>query len=176
MLSKRANRLVLLKTSILLSHYKLIPFKEGYKFINSSGDEYYAYFTPFTLQASETATVETFCFGFECKKLNPGSRQVYDEATKITIANIIKNYFESSEENAILYVCLNNDKMARHRNVIFGKWFSEFGKGYERHKSKIETEKLDSYSSIIVKENNPNKQAFINAFHFTIDYWFPQSQ
>lgn len=163
-----------LQIFVLSSLYSLSPSKGGYIFTNTAGDGYYTYFTPFTLQAKDTAPIETVSFGFECKRVNPDKRQVYDDKAKRTIVHIIKNYFDKSNGNALLYICLNSDGKARHRNIIFGKWFKELGQGYERHKSKVETENLDFFSSILVKVDNPKKKSIINAFHFTIDYWFPQ--
>ncbi|SEL98592.1 hypothetical protein SAMN05216436_10173 [bacterium A37T11] len=74
----------------------------------------------------------------------------------------------------MLYLCLNIDGKARYRNIIFNRWFRELGDGFEQHKSKIETNKLDFYSSLLVKSNNPIKNSLIQAFHFTIDFWFPE--
>jgi len=156
--------------------YKLYPFKEGYRFTNATGDEYYAYFTSFELQTPYHTTIETVSFGFECKRTDLQAKQVYDESTKKTIIHLIEDYFRLNGDNALLYICLNSDEMARHRSVIFGKWFNEFGDGYERYKSDIKTEKLNFYSSVIVKESNPNKTKLVEAFNFTIDYWFPESQ
>jgi hypothetical protein len=157
----------------LLSLYNLQQFKEGYKFINNSGDEYYAYFTPFTLKSSDNEIIETVSFGFECKRSDPEKRQVYDEKTKLTIIYIINEYFKKNGDNALLYICLNNDGKARHRNITFNKWFRELGQDYERYKSKIETEQLNFFSSILVKKDNRQKEKFINVFEVTINFWFP---
>jgi hypothetical protein len=156
----------------LSSLYNLQQFKEGYKFTNNKGDEYYAYFTPFSLKTPEDEVIETISFGFECKRFGSQKRQVYDERTKLTIIHIIHNYFKVNGDNALLYICLNNDGKARQRNVTFNRWFTELGQGYERHKSKIETERLNFYSSILVKKSNTKKKKFIDAFNYTIDFWF----
>ncbi|RYE19888.1 MAG: hypothetical protein EOP45_11925 [Sphingobacteriaceae bacterium] len=156
--------------------YSLFPDGQGYRFKNAVGDEYYAYFTPFTLQTEDNIPYETMSFGFECKRVNPDKKQIYDERTKQTIAHIIKDYFDQNGDDALLYICLTNDGKARHRNIIFGKWFKELGNEYERHRSKIETQDLDFFSSILVKSNNPKKKKIVNAFHYTIDFWFPYEE
>jgi hypothetical protein len=159
----------------LLNLYNLRQFKEGYKFVNNSGDEYYAYFTPFTLKYSENETIETVSFGFECKRHDSSKRQVYDEYTKLTIVHVINEYFNKNGDNALLYICLNIDGKARHRNITFNKWFRELGQEYERYKSKTETEQLNFFSSILIKKDNQQKEKFTKAFEFTIDFWFPNN-
>ncbi|RKR85685.1 hypothetical protein BDD43_5956 [Mucilaginibacter gracilis] len=157
----------------MLSLYKIYPEKEGYRFTTTNGDEYYAYFTPFTLQTPYHTTTDIVSFGFECKRRNAQTKPLYDECTARTIVHIINNYFKLNGDNALLYICLNNDDFARHRNLIFGKWFNEFGRGYERHKSDAITGEMNFYSSILIKEDNPEKIKLIEAFYFTINYWFP---
>ncbi len=156
--------------------YNLYPVEAGYTFTTVNGDKYFAYFTPFTLQTKNYTEIETVSFGFECKRANPYSKQIYDSATKNTIVHLIKDYFSNKGEGALLYICLNNDEKGRHRNIIFSTWFNELGQGFERYKSKVETENLGFFSAIIIKENNPNMRNLISAFYFTIDYWFPEEE
>lgn len=154
--------------------YSLRQSVEGYYFVTEKGDEYFAYFTPFSLMDADGQLVETFSFGFECKRSASSNRLQYDERAKLTLVQIIKAYFETNGENALLYICINNDGRARQRNITFNSWFSELGEGFEKYRSDGRTKKLCFYSTIFVKASNTEKQKFIDAFYYTIDYWFPE--
>jgi len=71
-------------------------------------------------------------------------------------------------EQAFLYICDNKDGKARNRRITFGRWFNEANDEYERHHSHLKYDSDDWYSSIIVKKDNPNKQFYIDAYHYTL--------
>lgn len=143
----------------------------GYKFITSSGDIYIAYFTEFVLLAPTGNDLVVLSFGFTCKRSDNKKHQHYDIKVKQTIIFIIKEFFEEQNENAILYICINNDEKARNRQITFNSWFNEFNVDLEKHNSHESLGSLGFYSSILFKRNNPNKQNLIAAFYFTLEYW-----
>jgi hypothetical protein len=144
----------------------------GYKFITSQGDIYIAYFTEFILLDPLEEEISVVSFGFDCKRAQvKKKRQHYDDMVKHTIIHIIETFFYDQSENALLYICMNNDGKARNRHIAFNKWYIEFSEGFEKHNSSQALGKLDFYGSILIKKNNPNKRKLIDSFYFTINYW-----
>lgn len=143
----------------------------GYKFITSSGDIYVAYFTEFVLLDPSEQEVSVVSFGFNCSRADENKRRSYDNRIKRTIIHIIETFFYDQNDNAILYLCINNDEKARNRHITFCKWYNEFGESFEKHSSSEVHGKLGFYSSILFKKKNPNKQKLIDSFYFTINIW-----
>lgn len=152
------------------NHYNLISVPGGYEFTTISGDVYLVYFTEFSLlnPDDEQNYIETYSFGFNCKRANPDKRHRFDAKTKATILNILEQYFEEHGEDAFLYICLNTDGLARNRWITFGKWFREIENDYERHQSRIEYGSQHWYSALLVRQDNARKQRYIDAYHFTL--------
>jgi hypothetical protein len=171
MLSKRENRFPLLSILNLLSLYNLTSVPGGYEFTTNSGDVYLVYFTEFSLldPENEGSYIETYSFGFDCRRAHPEKKQRFDAATKATILDILKNFFDEHGEDAFLYICLNTDGMARNRRVTFGRWFRELKNDYERHQSHIDYGDQDWYSALLVRQDNPEKQRYIDAYHYTLE-------
>ncbi|MDR3693028.1 DUF6169 family protein [Mucilaginibacter sp.] len=86
-------------------------------------------------------------------------------------STLSKRFFYDQNDNAILYVCINNDEKARNRHITFCKWYNEFGQSFEKHSSSELHGKLGFYGSILFKKDNPNKQKLIDSFYFTINIW-----
>ena len=91
---------------------EILPDGAGYKFITSSGDVYIAYFTEFILLDPSEQEISVVSFGFTCKRADEEKRQHYDNKVKHTIIHIIEAFFNEQTENAILYICMNNDGKA----------------------------------------------------------------
>lgn len=68
---------------------------------------------------------------------------------KYTIIHIIETFFYDQNDNAILYVCINNDEKARNRHITFCKWYNEFDQSFEKHSSSEVHGKLGFYGSIL---------------------------
>ncbi|TFF30343.1 DUF6169 family protein [Mucilaginibacter psychrotolerans] len=116
---------------------------------------------------TEGEFVDARSFGFECVRKNPNKRQRYDVGTKSTILNILTNFFDKRSEDAFIYICLNTDGFARNRRIIFGRWFNELKSEYERHQSHIDYAEQGWYSALLIRKDNPSKQRYIDAFHYT---------
>ena len=143
----------------------------GYRFVTLAGDIYIAYFTEFILLDRSGRDISVVSFGFNCQRANQDKRHPYDSKVKQTIIYIIKEFFDDQDENAILYLCINNDGKARERQIIFNTWYNEFNEDFEKHNSSEVHGKLGFYGSILFKRSNPNKQKLIDSFYFTINYW-----
>jgi hypothetical protein len=127
----------------------------GYKFITFSGDIYIAYFTEFILLDTSEHDVPVVSFGFTCKRADEEKRSRYDIKIMYTIIHIIKDFFTEQDENAFLYICMNNDGRARHRQITFNKWYNEFGKDIEKHNSSEAHGNLGFYGSILLEKIIP---------------------
>jgi len=152
--------------------YDLTPVSEGYQFTNNSGDQYYVYLTAYSLLdpllQGEEAYVNVYMLGFNCKRAKPEDPFGYDANTKHTIISIFKSLLDQFNEEAFLYICDNKDGRARNRRITFGRWFNEANDGYEHHHSHFKYGSEDWYSAIIVKKDKPDKQFYIDAYHFTL--------
>jgi hypothetical protein len=142
----------------------------GYQFKTSSGDVYVAYFTEFTLLDSEENEIPVVSFGFACKR-STEEKPRYDSKVKQTIVYIIQDFFNKQPDDAVLYMCMNNDGKARSRHVTFNNWYRELNTDLEKHSSSSEQGNSGFYGSILLKSNNPNKKKLIASFYFTIGYW-----
>jgi hypothetical protein len=168
--SRKENRFPRLKILNSSNCYNLTSVPGGYEFTTTSGDFYFVYFTEFSLldPDDEQNHIETYSFGFDCKRADPDKKHRFDAGTKATILNILEQYFEEHGEDAFLYICLNTDGMARNRRITFGRWFREIKNEYERHESHIDYGDQDWYSALLVRQDNPEKQRYIDAYHYTL--------
>lgn len=143
----------------------------SYQFITSSGNTYVAYFTEFTLQDKNGNEIPTVSFGFSCKLANTEKPQRYDTKIKYTIISIITEYFSAQPADAILYFCMTQDGKAKNRHITFDRWFKEAGNELEKHDAPKESAQQGFYGSIVIKSTNPDKQKFIEAFYYTVEFW-----
>jgi hypothetical protein len=148
----------------------LLADESGYQFTTSDGDVYIAYFTEFTLIDSDQNEISATSFGFANK--GSGQKHQYDVKIKNTIVHLIREFFESQNDAAILYICINNDGRERNRHITFGRWFNEMNNEFERYSSSGEHAKAGFYSSIIFKSTNQRRLKLIEAFYFTIAYYW----
>lgn len=155
------------------AHYEVNRNKDGtsYHFTTSSGNIYIAYFTEFTLQDKNYGEVPILSFGFLCKKINLEKQQRYDEKIKYTIIYIINEFFRAQPNDAILYLCMNQDGKAKNRHITFDRWFKEAANNLEKHDAPEKSAAQGFYSFIVLKSENLDKQKFIDAFYFTINLW-----
>jgi len=153
--------------------YDFISAVEGqdYQFTTQSGDKYTAWFTEFFLQTQDQNELLIYSFGFECSRNSTESSLRFDTRIKATIQNIIIEFFKKHPNDAILYICSSADGKARNRHITFSNWFNEFGNNFTKCDSQIQYEGNDFYSSIIILNDNPQKDYLIDAFFFTIEYW-----
>ena len=152
----------------------LLEDENGYQFITDEGEVYIAYFTEFTLFDSEQNEVTATSFGFTNKDTSKNRK--HDPKVKNTIIYLIKEFFEQQDDSAILYICINNDSMEQNRHITFGRWFNEMNTTFERYSSLGEHAEAGFYCSIIFKNSNPRRLKLIEAFYFTIAYYWRLSE
>lgn len=89
-----------------------------------------------------------------------------DTKVSTTSAEIFIDFFKN-EQNIIVYTCETNDAKEYARFRKFNHWFSSFNDGSfkkEDFKLKDKLTNIIYYSSIIIKNNNPNKQEILLEF------------
>ncbi len=95
---------------------------------------------------------------------------------KMTLIKLIDDFFIAKGGEAVLYLCLNNDGKGKSRQAMFGKWFKDFKGNYERHQSSAKHEPKGFYGAVLLRTDNPIKAKIVQAFHYTIDYYWGLSQ
>lgn len=153
------------------AHYDVVKADDGssYQFTTTSGITYVAYFTEFTLMEANGDELQAISFGFTCDRLYGVKR--HDGRVRPTIVHIIEEFFDAQPDDALLYMCMDNDGRGRNRHITFGRWFKEVDGALEKHSFASKDPQEGFYSSIIIKSNNPQKQRMIDAFYYTINYW-----
>ena len=145
--------------------------EESYQFTTESGDKFTVWFTDFFLRNEEGKDIQIYSFGFDRLRNSLDSPNKFDAKVKATILNIITEFFRKNPHNAVLYICMPADGKARNRHITFSRWFNELGNNFTKCDSPIRYAEHDFYSSLIVLNNNPQKNVFIDAFFFSVEYW-----
>lgn len=89
-----------------------------------------------------------------------------DTKVSATTAEIFIDFFRN-EQNIIVYTCETNDAKEYARFRKFNHWFNSFNDGSfkkEDYKLKDNLTNIIYYSSIIIKNNNPNKHEILKEF------------
>lgn len=81
----------------------------------------------------------------------------YDAKVAKTIENIVEEFFHKVE-NALIYVCSDDDKKARQRHKIFDLWYSK-----SKHKDIVT--KIDNIITITTDKQNVEKLYTSFMFH-----------
>lgn len=155
------------------SRYNLTLSEDGqsYQFTTEAGNQYTAYFTEFFLQNERGEEFKISSFGFDRLKVPEESVIRFDPLIKSTIQHIITAFFDNNSEDAVLYICLPGDGLARSRHITFDRWFNELEHRLVKHDSHVKYAADDFYSSMILLANNPRKDILIDAFNYTLIYW-----
>jgi hypothetical protein len=105
----------------LQNPYKISTEDDDFVFATDVGLTYKITFQKHT--AFDDLGYSSFEFGFypvEDKTLN------YDSRIEDTIVFAIREFFERNPDSILLYVCDSSDGKARHRNILFGRWFNKY--------------------------------------------------
>jgi Family of unknown function (DUF6169) len=154
--------------------FTISPDRLGYEFSTANGIGYVVYFNEFFLMDRDMQDVCLYSFGFDYKA-SSSNRIEYDRKIKDTVIFILQDFFRQRNEDAIIYICQNNDSKSRGRSKLFDNWFLEFSDTFEKYDSEELYNRYHFYSSIIASKYNPVKQKLIDAFYFTISYWLKES-
>jgi len=135
--------------------YELTSTNEGFQFTNIYGDFYTVYITVYFLKNpkdnDEDEYINTYMFGFNCKRTVKAYPNRFDEKTKRTILSVFKKFVSDYPNDAFVYLCDDKDGMARNRRITFGSWFNETNMDHERQQSHVKYNGSTWYSCIIVK-------------------------
>lgn len=155
------------------SRYNLTLSEEGqsYRFTTDAGNQYTAWFTEFFLQNERGEEFKISSFGFDRLKVPEEPVIRFDPKVKSTIQHIISTFFAKNSEDAVLYICLPGDGLAKSRHITFDRWFNELGQQFIKYDSHVKYTEDDFYSSLILLANNPCKDILIDAFNYTLIYW-----
>ncbi len=152
----------------MLSPYSIITSDcdRNFSFQTSLGDVYFVYFTEFCLTKRNGQVLMVISFGFSCTEKS--LKTTYDPRIKSTICFILKSFLERNKDEAIVYLCLNNDGKAQYRHRIFNQWFTSFHNVYDKHEIILN----DFYASIIHLSTNQRKEEIIDSFEYTVKIFF----
>jgi hypothetical protein len=127
--------------------YEVTVTKEGYEFTTDQGIIYKLYFSSFYLTDEIGDDIKVLSFGFYNE---PETFHIKDPRVKVTIVGFIKDFFNKNPDIGMLYLCDQKGDLARHRRIIFGKWYRDIEHEIEKHDCREYHAKLGYYSSILV--------------------------
>lgn len=89
-----------------------------------------------------------------------------DKRIGSTIAHIFNDFFSKNSNSISIYICDSSDKKQEVRMKKFNQWFYEFHDStfIKIDEKLIDTEKNSFPIAMILKINNPNRMAIIDAF------------
>lgn len=156
----------------MLGLYEVTDDPDGlsYNFTTNTGDIYTVYFTEFTLTASDGEEVVVTSMGFTCTRLKLKLTYRHDKLVMLTILKIVEEFFHRNGEGALLYICMTQDGLARHRHIAFTRWFNHFENKdvYERIQAGEKYAKEGFYSTMVIRQDHPEKGYFRDAFFNTL--------
>ena len=157
----------------MFPQYDLTHTEQGsYRFTTDNGLEYVAFFTTCPIEDDDGNMHKVYSFGFERSGKYASNKFVdkYDQKIKHTIVSIIKNFFKSTGDNAIIYLCFPEDKYARHRSITFSRWYSESLSDEIQHIKKNIIIRDDTYyAGILVRKENPLRELIVEAVNVYIN-------
>lgn len=142
--------------------------ENSYIFETETGVIYEVNFKPSKYIFESGFSYSAFTFEFVIKVLeNPIHKSPpLDIKVSATTAVIFIDFFKN-EQNIIVYTCETNDSEEYTRFRKFNHWFQSFNDGSfmkEDFKLKDKLNNTIYYSSIILKNNNPNKHEILAEF------------
>lgn len=134
--------------------------ENSYHFITISGVEYIAYF----LEMNMFNACKVYSFSFERPQQG---NSTYDLRVGITILKIIGDFFEKNE-NTLLFTCDDGDGKQHYRNRLFDNWYKKYGVNeFDKHDKNI----YETFTSIIIRKDNPFYKETINEFEEFVSYF-----
>lgn len=142
--------------------------ENSYVFETEIGVIYEIKFKPSKYIFESGFSYSDFTFEFVIKVLqNPIHKSPpLDTKVSTTTAEIFIDFFKN-EQNIIVYTCETNDTKEYARFRKFNHWFNSFNDDSFKKEDYELKDKLTStvyYSSIIIKNNNPNKYQILAEF------------
>lgn len=153
--------------------YNLTLTEQGsYLFKTNADISYSAFFTSCNIDDKEGNTHHAFSFGFErCGKYSSEKfANKYDQRIKCTIIFIIKEFFRLHGNDALIYFCFQDDEYARHRSIVFNRWYvEEFAYDVEHYKKTVIIKENMLYGGMLILRDNPLGELLIEAVNAFFD-------
>lgn len=96
-----------------------------------------------------------------------------DNGVKDTVFAIINEFFRVNNAT-MLYICETGDGRQAMRSRLFSHWFTTFadkGKYSILQSSIVDSENIENYFAIILRNDNPNLQQVITEFANTVNFF-----
>ena len=130
-----------------------------YTFISRDGITYNVFFSP--LQEIYPKLINTYSFSIEREDKNA---HPIDARIAVTVATILKRFFENNE-NAMIMICDTLDGKEAKRRKLFDRWYKRFNDGsLEKYDASASTAEYELFISIYFTRTNPNRRQLIEAF------------
>ncbi|MCK8496036.1 DUF6169 family protein [Spirosoma sp. RP8] len=114
--------------------YPLISDEDGFLFTTDAGIEYRILTRPDADYFPDLEFAESiFSFSFYPANNAEPSKES-DPRIECTVIYALVLIFDSRPDVVLSFTCSTKDGRERHRSILFGKWFSQYGGGYTRIK------------------------------------------
>ena len=91
--------------------------------------------------------------------------EFYGNRCRVTIVNIIKEFFDRYDCALVAFIDTSTDKKGRARNRLFQSWFDKFGRDdFLIEPREIVFSESESYSFLIIRKSYGNALALVEAF------------
>lgn len=149
------------------AQYKLVKNNQGiYLFTSEAGYEYACYFVACKLTDKDGNNHLAYSFGFDRSGKFSSDKFAgrFDEKIKRTIISIIRKFFKINGDKALLYFCFPDDELARHRSIIFNKWYKdELSDDINHIKKDITYNRETFYGGMLILKRNPFYSLLVEA-------------
>lgn len=144
------------------SHYPFVANKSAkgtvYSFTTAGNFTYKLVFTSDADYLTDYPFAESvFSFAIETDEIGPK-----DPLIKNTVVFALSQVFKVLPDLIITYICSAADEKQRHRRILFGQWFREYGNGFARL---THTDKEQIYSAAIFRADHPHRQLIEDSFN-----------
>lgn len=106
-----------------------------------------------------------YCIDIYRSQKNKRTNDFYGSATRDTIIDIIKKFFDKYDCALVAFIDTSTDKKGKARHRLFKSWFNLFGnKEFVIEPREIVFSELESYSFLIIRKSYGNVTTIIEAF------------
>jgi len=147
-----------------------------YKVFNTGRYHYYGFRTKAGVvlfvgfDDDDLLSTESYQFSIVNGNDKPSPR---DNGVKDTVFAIINEFFRVNNAT-MLYICETGDGRQAMRSRLFSHWFTTFtdkGKYSILQSSIVDSENIENYFAIILRNDNPNLQQVITEFANTVNFF-----
>jgi Family of unknown function (DUF6169) len=137
----------------------------SYEFLTDQSIKYLVYFIDYNFMFYQYPSLAENIYTINIDVLEGDIEfTIEDERIGITVIEIFKIFFRNIE-NAVIYICDNNDNRHFTRKRKFDFWFNKYNSGSILKEDGIAIiEEIEILNSLLVSENHPKVDEIINAF------------